>query len=142
MCVHAFVCMCTSSGRDGRGRNVLHVAVMHGHASLVRALLDLLPELAMLQDCLGRTPLHYAAAAHTAAVRPASKRSAENRSGVYAGGRESYELILASCPVCAELRDAVSDLGPISLCCHLRQWIAEVSKLSDQRRKSFPFQSS
>jgi ankyrin repeat protein len=47
---------------DPIGRSLLHVAVMEGHVGVARLLLEAAPQLAMLADSGGNTPLHRVAA--------------------------------------------------------------------------------
>ncbi|CAH8826540.1 unnamed protein product [Trichobilharzia szidati] len=46
--------------RDWRERSLLHLAVLYRRTDFVLQLIELYPELVNYQDCLGRTPLHYA----------------------------------------------------------------------------------
>ncbi|KER20662.1 hypothetical protein T265_10836 [Opisthorchis viverrini] len=45
---------------DWRGRSLLHLAVIHRQNKLALQLIDMCPSLTNNQDCLGRTPMHYA----------------------------------------------------------------------------------
>ena len=48
--------------KDRYGRTMLHLAILHGHVSMVKFLLDQCPDIVKETDNLLRTPLHYAAA--------------------------------------------------------------------------------
>ncbi|VDL89768.1 unnamed protein product [Schistocephalus solidus] len=48
------------TAHDWRSRNILHLAVIYEHTELVRAISELIPDLAYERDLLGYTPFHYA----------------------------------------------------------------------------------
>ncbi|TNN15661.1 hypothetical protein EWB00_001074 [Schistosoma japonicum] len=50
--------------RDWRERSLLHLAVIFRRTDFVLQLIELCQELVYYQDCLGRTPLHYAICLH------------------------------------------------------------------------------
>ncbi|VDQ10989.1 unnamed protein product [Trichobilharzia regenti] len=50
----------SAQSRDWRERSLLHLAVLYRRTDFVLQLIELYPDLVNYQDCLGRTPLHYA----------------------------------------------------------------------------------